>query len=1090
MARLIPLVLCLMFVAFTAELCAQGVTTGSLSGLVRTRTDKSLTNLSGATVRATHEPTGAVYGAIVRSNGRFTIRGMRGGGPYTVAVSFVGYKTVTRSNIAISLGETFTLDFELDLVSATTKEVVITAGVDDTFDKAKMGSGSVINSQTIALAPTINRSISDMARINPYANQVQSAGNDQLQAISIAGVNSRFNNIQIDGAVANDMFALSNSGTSGGQANANFLSLDAIEELRVNVSPYDVRQSGFTGGLINAITKGGTNDFRGSVFFFGRNEDLVGLSPDANRTKFDQFKDLQFGGRLGGPIIKNKLLFHITAEARLRDQPVQIGLNDPNALNNFPVSTQTLDEIIRISKVQYGYDPGTYSTFVARNNSINVIGRLDWNIDESNKIQIRHNFTNAILDRNVLRTNTSFSLSSQANTFQSVNNQTVLQWNSMFGGNMANEMRMSYTQTSDNRLLSPTPFPQIQVTVGSNLNVVLGPERNSQANALDQKQVAFTNDFNVFLDDHTFTLGTHNELSFFNNLFMTDYYGSYQYPSVASFADSTANWYRVSWANAAVAGSNPQPRAAWSMVQTGLYAMDEWQIEPALRVTYGLRVDVPIMLSTPYENPTFAQRFAGKNTSTVPSAQFLFSPRAGFNWDVSGDRTFQIRGGTGVFTGRVAAVWLANQYSNTGMDIYRGALGGSNSPNVIVDPVTREPISWNVDPLNPPKAGDPGYPGTISTSAINITDPSFRMPQVWRSTLGADIKLTKGVTLTVEGMYGKFLNQVDFQNINLRRSGMLVSPLDGRPMYAGASADSLVAREFTDVIVMRTRSEGYQYSTMAQVSMTENNDVVPGITSTLSYTFGHTYDLNSGQSSTATSQWSNTDVVDPNNAAMARSNFDVPHRIVFNASYRLRWSADVSTTVGVFYAGQSGRPYSMSYIQDYNGDNASGGNDLIYVPRNEDFNSKIVVAPTSSTDFRTPEQIWGQIMALIDANPALKAYQGQILPRNELREPWINQLDIRFGQRINIEEKRSLEFTLDIQNVLNLLNTDWGLQRYVNFQSANIFGLNTASGKPFDSQGRLRMTYNEPVTNGRSGIYTTDNFYSRWRMQLGVRFNF
>jgi len=248
--------------------------------------------------------------------------------------------------------------------------------------------------------------------------------------------------------------------------------------------------------------------------------------------------------------------------------------------------------------------------------------------------------------------------------------------------------------------------------------------------------------------------------------------------------------------------------------------------------------------------------------------------------------------------------------------------------------------------------------------------------------------------------------------------------------------------------------------------------------------------LNSGQSSTATSQWANTDVVDPNNATMARSNFDVPHRIVFNASYRLRWSEDVSTTFGVFYAGQSGRPYSMSYIQDYNGDVASGGNDLIYVPRNEDFNTKIVVAPASSTDFRTPEQIWGQIMALIDANPALKAYQGQILPRNELREPWINQLDIRFGQRVNVAEKRSLEFTLDIQNVLNLLSPDWGLQRFVNFQSANIFGLNTASGKPFDSQGKLRMTYNEPVTNGRSGIYITDNFYSRWRMQLGVRFNF
>lgn len=1089
MVRSILCTALLSFLVCSTGLLAQGVTTGSLSGIISSRTGTVRSNLVGATVRATHDATGAVYGAIVRTNGRYTIRGMRGG-IYTVTVSFVGYATATRANIAIALGETTNLDVDLDPVTNTTKEVVVTAAIDETFDKAKMGSGSVINAQTIQAAPTINRSISDLARINPYTNQVQSAGSDQLAAISVAGVNSRFNNIQIDGAVANDMFALSNSGTSGGQANANFVSLDAIEELRVNVSPYDVRQSGFTGGLVNAITKGGTNEFKGSVFVFGRNEDLVGLSPDANRTKYDQFKDFHLGGRIGGPIIKNTLLFHVTAEAALRTDPVQVGLNDPGALNNFPVSTQTLDEIIRISKQQYGYDPGTYSTFMKRTNSINVIGRLDWNIDESNKLQLRHNFTNGIQDRNVLRTNTTYSLSSQANVFQSVNNQTVLQWNSMFNGNMSNEMRLSYTSTSDERLLDPTPFPQVSITVGSNLNVVLGPERNSQANALDQKQVAFTNDFTVFLDDHTLTVGTHNELSFFNNLFMADYYGSYQYPSVSSFADSTANQYRVSWANAAVVGSIEQPRAKWSMLQAGLYAMDEWQASPTLRFNGGLRIDVPVLLTTPYENPVFAQKFPGMNTSTVPAPQILFSPRLGFNWDISGDRTFQVRGGSGVFTGRVAAVWLANQYSNTGMDVYRGSLGSANSPNVITDPVTGLPIKWDVDPLNPPKAGDPGYPGTISTAAINITDPSFRMPQVWRSTLAFDTRLAKGVTLTVEGMYGKFFNQVDFQNINLRRSGMGISPLDGRPMYAGATADSLVAREFTDVIVMRTRSEGYQYTAMAQVAMQENNEILPGITSMLAYTFGHTYDLNSGQSSTATSQWANTDVVDPNNATLGRSNFDVPHRVVFNASYRFKWSETVSTTFGVFYAGQSGRPYSMSYIQDYNGDNASGGNDLIYVPRDEDFNTKIVVAPTSSTDFRTPEQIWAQIMNLVNSNPVLKEYQGQILPRNAVREPWINQLDVRIGQRVPVAEKQNLEFTLDIQNVLNLLNSDWGLQRYVNFQSANIFGLNTNGGKPFDAQGRLRMTYNEPVTNGKAGIYTTDNFYSRWRMQLGVRFNF
>ncbi|MBK7032511.1 MAG: TonB-dependent receptor [Ignavibacteria bacterium] len=1090
----------LFILGLPTHLFAQGVTTGSVTGTVIGETP-----LNGATVKIISTTTGSIYGAICKSKGNYLIKGVRPG-TYTLIASFVGYRSDTVRNVKVDEGDATTINIKLETSASKRSEVVVTGERDAIFDASRTGSGSVINEAAISAAPTINRSISDIARINPYANQTQTAGSDGLQGLSIMGVNSRFNNFQIDGAVANDVFALGSAGTAGSQANSNFLSLDAIERIRVNVSPYDIRQSGFTGGLVNAITRGGTNDYHGSIFFFGRNQDLVGPSPDAARRPFETFYDYQFGGRVGGPIIKNKLLFHVTAEGRLRSTPVEVALNDPSALNNFPVSSSVLDEIVSITKSRYGYDAGEYGTTNIQNNTVNIIARLDYNVDEQNKLQLRHNFTYGIQDRNLQRSNTNYSLTSRMNTFESINNQTVLQWNSVFSGELSNELRVSYTQTNDARILpsdaagNPIPFGEVRVQVGSGLNVILGPERSSQANALDQTLVALTDDITWFLGDHTLTFGTHNEFSRFNNLFIQDYYASYQFPTVDAYEAGQANYYRVSYANEAVTGGDPMPRSAWNMMQLGVYAQDEYQVDPQLRLTFGLRVDAPIFLTTPYENPAFAEAFPGRSTSEVPSGSLLFSPRIGFNYDISGDKSWQIRGGTGIFTGRVAGVWLSNQYSNTGMDLYRAELGGNNLPN----PITSNgvPVEWDLR-VPPPRPGESGYPGSpINTSAINITDKDFRMPQVWRSTLATDIKLTDGIIFTLEGMYGAFINQVDYANLNLTRSNLTfikdgdtlvgVSPLDGRPLYAGGSADSLVDRRFTQVILMRSRSEGQQYSVSGQIKVDETNKIIPGLSMMMQYTYGRTQDLNSSTAATASSQWTSTDVIDPNNATVGTSNFDFLHRVSVSGSYRVTWSKGIWTSFGIFYSGNSGRPYSLSYAQDYNGDNAVGGNDLVYIPTDEDYNTRVVIPPpTDATDLRSPDQIWSQIMTLIDANPILKEYQGKILPRNALREPWINQLDLRIQQEFPAFSDHSVQFTLDVQNVLNLLNPDWGLQRYVDFQSANLFGLVLDNnGKPFDAQGRLRMTYTEPVTNGRPGVYNTDNFYSRWRMQLGMRYTF
>lgn len=1103
----------ILFFALSPYALSQGVTTGGLTGTVRSNASGDNRYLVGASVRCVHEPTGAVYGAVVRSNGQYSIKGMRSGGPYTVTVTYVGFDKFQSRDVFISVGEMQTLNIVMRESSTKAQEVVVTAQADNVFDKSKTGIGSVISGEMISVAPTINRSISDMARMNPYANQTQTAGSDGLQGLSVAGVNSRFNNFQVDGAVANDLFALSNAGTAGGQANANMISLDAIEELRVNVSPFDVRQGGFTGGLINAITRGGTNRFKGSVFVFGRNQDFVGLSPDANRLPFDQFSDYQFGGRIGGPIVQNVLLFHITAEMRQRRTPIEVGLNDPRALNSFPASPFVLQDIDSVARTRWGYDAGGFDRFAARNNTLNVTARLDWNLSEEHKVQFRHNFTRALQDRNVFRDARRFSMASNGNEFTSINNQSVLQLNSILGESLSNEFRVSFTSTSDERVLTTRPFPEVRVQVASGINVSLGPERSSQANALDQQQLALTNDFTMFLGDHTVTIGTHNELSWFNNLFIQDFFGSYQFASVEDFRLGTPNHYRVSYANTDVTGGEMRPRPQWRLFQLGGYVNDEWKVLPNLRITAGFRIDVPLFPDTTYANPTFAAAFPGRNTQELPNGALLYSPRLGFNYDPFDDKSVQIRGGSGLFTGRVAAVWVSNQYANTGMDVYRVEIGTNNGNAPILSP-NGEPWVVDLNAERAPRPGDSLFPGgRIGTSAINITDRNFRLPQVWRSSLGADFKLANGLTFTIEGMYGAFLNTVDYQDLNLRQSGRTWfipriengqqvidtvigrSPVDGRPLYATGTAttrpDSLVSRNFTQVLLLRSRNEGYQYSASAQLNLDARNPWLPGMSAFVSYTFGRTYDLNAATAATATSQYSSTDAIDPNNTTLGRSNFDVPHRVLVSASYRKEWSRGIATTIGLFYSGNSGRPFSLSYIGDLNGDNVVGSNDLIYVPRREDFGTKIIIPEPTGNDLRTSAQVWEQIMGLVESTPVLREYQGRILPRNALREPWVNQLDLRITQSLpSLIDGHSFDLTLDVQNVFNLINSAWGLQRYVNFQSFDIFQLVSVGGSPFDDQGRMRMTYTEPTTNGQPGIFFTDNFFSRWRMQLGVRYTF
>ncbi len=1098
---------------------AQGVTTGSIRGTVQdAKTKKALT---GATIVALHVPSGSKYGAVSRKNGSFVIRGMRIGQGYRFTTTFIGYAPSVRENVSISLGENDDFTVLLSEVQTTTSEVVVSAKQDELFHQSKNGSGSTVTEAEIQAAPSINRSLADVARVNPYTSQTTNyGGDDGLQGVSVAGMNSRYNNIQIDGAVANDMFGLGQAGTAGSQANANTISLDAVQELQVNVSPYDVKQSGFTGALINAVTRSGSNRTTGSVFAYGRNATLVGRSPDASHSLYPSFKDFQFGGRVGGAIVQNKLFYHVTVETRQRTRPLDLGINNPSAINNFPHTLSEINEVASIAKDRFGYDAGNSDLFMSRNNTYNVLGRIDWNIEQNNKIQLRYNYTNAFQDRNVQRTPTVFSLSSQWNEFRSVNHSGVLQWNSLLSEDVANEARITYTQTSDARVLQSSPFAQVKVWLNATDYVLLGPERNSHANSLDQTQVAFTDDLSFNFDEHNLSVGTHTEWYRFNNLFIPDYYGYYVFPTVNAFRDSTPSYYALSYADTSVTGGNVQPRALWSMMQTGLYVQDEWKVSSILNVKVGLRADVPIYLDYPVDNPKFDSSFHALaqqynalpdslkgsysyipdnlGTSKLPKTSILWSPRIGFNADLSnGEKRLQLRGGTGLFNGKVAAVWLSNQFSNTGVEFDRIAVGSDASTgSALLGLDGKTPIRVSLNPNAPPKPGDGSFAGASDrTTAINVMSRDFTPPQVWRSTLGFDWRISKDLSLSTELMYSKTFNNVDYANLNLRRSLRLAnSPVDGRPLYAlnpsRTSADSNNSRDYTQVLYLSSRDEGYQYSSMLSLKLNDRNEYVPGLSVLISYVHSAAYDLQAATAATAQSNWQNTYSTDPNNVALGRSNFDVPHRFTMNISYALKLFNRAPTMLNLFYSASSGQPYSFVFQGDANGDGIAF-NDLIYVPAPEDYNTRVTVVPTGGIDLRTAPQIWAQLMSFIDANPTLKKYQGQVLPRNEMRAPFIHQVDLRLSQAMPIETLKNLHLTLDIQNLLNLLDKDLGLQQYLSFQSYSLVELKTDNtNSVYDAQGRLRINFSTPTVNGRPGVYTTDSFYSRWRMQLGLRYNF
>ena len=1085
---------------------AQG-TTASITGTVIDAANEE--PLPGVNVLAVHEPTGTRYGTATNPNGRFTIRGMRVGGPYTVRASFVGYQTVEREGIQLQLDQTREIDFEIQQQTAEMEEVqVIGRRSDNVIDKNRTGAATNVSQEQIESLPTISRSLGDFTRLVPQAGGSGSLG----------GANDRYNSIQIDGATLDDVFGLGDA-VPGSQAGAEPISLDAIQEFNVDLAPYDVTSSGFTGGQVNAITKSGSNQFEGSFRVRQGTERFTG---DLDGVGTGEFSQQYYVGTLGGPIVEDELFFFVNAELKRESSPLDARAGtDLSGPNVFPVPRGTLSEIQTAAQDVYGYDTGGIDPFTQRQDDEKLLVKLDWNINDSHRLTLRNNYVNARDDSGISRGQTNFDFANRQYVFRSLQNSTTAELNSTISNNMSNEARFVYTRIRDERDVQDTAFPEVQLSLGSDLTSSMGIGRFNQANRLDQDLFEFTDNFTYELGDHSLTIGTSNKLFQFSNLFIQDFFGSYTFESfetpageevsaIEAFRRGQPTQYQYSYATEAAGTRTPE--AEFSAFQFGGYVQDEWEPVNDLRFTIGLRVDVPYLPDEPTFNPTAFEAF-GRSTSNVASGNLLWAPRLGFNYDrdlVLPDRSTQIRGGVGIFSGKPPFVWISNQYSNTGADVNRIDASfnpgedfyGANAPQdgrrfmpeSAAENPTRQPCPVGSQTCTSDQFSDLLSP--VETTEINLVSDDFKYPQTFRANLGVDQELPYGLVATLEGIYSNSVNDVTFRNINIEAPTEDQFPIQeskyGRPFYGTpgsgfGGSPNRVSERFTNAILLENTNDGYQYNLTAQLQ----RNVRQGLGGSISYTYNRATNVNNGTSSRAISNWQFNENKDINNPRTGTADFELRHRVLGRLNYSFQYSDRFSTQIGLVYEGEAGQPFSWIYFGNANGDTQSQ-NDLVYVPETEQ-------------DIVLESDNWASMNAFINSEEALDDARGSVIDRNTARAPWQHILDLRLSQTIQTFEGQKIEITANVENVLNLLDNDWGRVRTTSFNNLTAWNFEgyvtpdevgtTVNGDRIlteDDVGKPRVTFEEETTREKLNDrqFNTSNIASRWRMRLGVRYTF
>ena len=1018
------------------------VTTSKIQGVV---SDDTSAGLFGANVVVKHLPTGTVSGTITMESGRYSLQNLRIGGPYTITISYVGFKTIEYTDVYLNLGTAFDLDVIMESESEQLGEVVITGGKSTIFNSDRTGAETSVGNRELTKLPTISRSASDFTRLDPSA----SGG-------SFGGRNDQFNNFTLDGSIFNNPFGL-DAATPGGQTGAQPVSLDAIEQISVSTAPYDVTLSGFTGASVNAVTKSGTNKVTGTVYGFFRNQDFTGSKVKGEKIFVPKLEQKQYGFSFGAPIVKDKLFIFANFE---KDERTDLGqtwlpnrgtgaINESRVLESDLMNVQTKLRSI-------GYDPGAYEGFTHASNSTKGILKLDWNINENNRLAVIYNFLDASRELPAHPTAIGFrGPSSQILQFQNsgyqINNKLksiLFELNSSLADNVTNKLQVGYTHFDDFRNSMSAPMPSFRIQDGSGGNyIVAGHEPFSVHNTLDQKVFQLTNNLNINKGDHNYTIGFSFEKFQFDNSFnlgaldfadSRGYVGTFfgDFANMAAFNTAISNGLLAdAMANAQNIFETKNANNSWSLAETNVgqmafYVQDEYSVNENFKLSYGVRFDKPLFFDSskkaqdvidfpgnfyapdvPYWNPSTGESVF-LNSTKMPNNQFLISPRAGFNWDVKGDKTVQIRGGSGLFTGRFPFVWLGNQIAN---------------PNV-----------WY----------------------YQVVDPEFKFPQVWRNSLGLDYQLENGVVLTSDLSYTKDINGAHVQNWGLNQPTSTLNGVDNRPIYK-ASDKGNNAYVFTNSDKGRTLNASFK----AQKSFED------GLYLMAAYNYLNSKDVNSIEAEITGDAFDfNPTLGNANDATLAYSKYGDTHRIIGVASKTWQYgsSDQWGTTLSTFFEYAQGGRFNYTYAGDINNDGSSL-NDLIYIPTTTEVNQMQFSGA-------------GQAAALesfIQQDSYMSGRRGSYAERYGALAPWRGKWDMKFIQELKVSKTNAIQFSIDVLNIGNLVNSNWGLVQQPNAVQP--------IGVSVDGTGTPTYTFNSDLT--KTFVYDA-SLLSRWQMQFGLRYSF
>lgn len=1080
------------------------ITTSTISGVV---VNEKKEVLVGASVIATHVPTGTTYKTVTNKSGSFVFPAVRVGGPFTVAASFVGYKNDQVTELSTNLGVATNVDFVLIAAGSDLKEVVVASNRNGLFSKERTGTAQQFGRRELQNIPiTGARTIDGITKYNSNGN-----------GASFGGQDSRLNNFTIDGSQFNNGFGLGSSAQAGGRTGASAISLDAIEQLQLNIAPFDIRQSGFTGAGINAVTRSGTNEIEGSYYQTERDNSSTYNGNKANGVKVtpSKFSEKTRGFRIGAPIIKNKLFIFANYEKLEKTEPGTNWISTGSPLSGSQISRPTYTELETLSKFmqeKFNYTTGPWEGYNNATVSEKFLIRTDWNINDMHKLTARYVHHNSSADINVSnsqsagfgnRTNSALAMSFQNSGYGIMDNtrSIVLELNSKISNTLHNNLIIGYDKQIEDRAYRSQEFPTIDIKSGSTTLTSVGFDPFTPGNKLDYNTFHITNNLTKYLDKHTIVAGVNFEMYQSNNLFFPSSNGVYVFNSLADFYTAANQSIAAGGAPSTFAPALTQfrysalpgavdPMQVLKTSRLDVYGQDEYQYNKDLKLTAGLRMAVIGFENTAIENPAItAMTFANGakfNTGVMPKTQILFEPRLGFNWDVKGEKKTQVRGGTGVFTGRPPYVFISNQIGNNG--VLTGYIDSDNKGTN---------YGFTADPN---KYFIPSKPTLPSTFDIALTEENYKFPQVWKSNLAVDQKLPFGFVGTIEFLFNKNLNAVHYYNANLNGAIAQFTGVDNRLRFGGSNATVRINNNVSNAIVLTNKNKGDYKSMTVKLEMPYRK----GLWGSLAWTTSNATDFMSA-GSIASGSWTGARSVNGNNdLRLSNSDFNIPNRIVGLLGYRIDYGGEFggSTSFSLGYIGSQAGAYSYTISGDMNRDLVNN-NELIFIPKagtdlkfanivKSDLNSALRGTPTANDVVYTEAQQQAALEAYIKQDKYLSANRGQYAERNASVLPMLHRIDLSIVQEffVKVKGKRNtLQFRADILNFGNMLNNKWGVSQRVTNPQILAYSTINAAGEPVYKLA-TQKNLDGSTTLIKDTYQKNSSVFDVWQAQIGLRYIF